>query len=287
MRKLAIYGRQNSNGILEIADDLLRSLQAKGFTVSLHSNLKEIPTQADEYFSSHSGLDRKTEVLLSLGGDGTILDTVTLVGDSEVPVLGINLGRLGFLSSISTDKLQKTIDQIDKKNYEIDSRCLISVNANKDIYPGQNFALNEFTIQRSDSNSMVTIHTELNGETLNSYWADGIIVATPTGSTGYSLSCGGPIIYPSAKSLILTPVSPHNLNVRPLVIPEDSVIKFKVEGRSEKYLSTLDARTQEIDDSYEVTVQKAPFNFNLVRMNDSSFVNAIREKLLWGADKRN
>lgn len=285
--KVALYGRNLSQDIRETTRTLADSLVAKGVDVVLHKNLAEAGIDKVGYFTGCEDLKGDTDILLSLGGDGTILDTVTLVRDTEIPVLGINLGRLGFLSSRSTEALDATVNALTKKHFQIDRRCLLRVEANYPMFGKDNFGLNEFTIQRKDSSSMITIHTYLNGELLNAYWADGLILATPTGSTGYSLSCGGPIIYPSSKNLIITPVAPHNLNVRPIVVPDDSVLTFMVEGRSESFLSTLDSRVEEISSDFEIAVRKAEFDFCLIRLDDSSFLNAIREKLLWGVDKRN
>jgi NAD+ kinase len=285
--RIALYGRNLSEEIRATTQTLISALSKSDVEVVLHKNLAEASPGGIDLFGNGDELKNKTDILLSLGGDGTILDTVTMVRDTEIPVLGINLGRLGFLSSRSTDNLESTVEALTKKHFQIDRRCLLKVEANHPMFGKDNFGLNEFTLQRKDTSSMITIHTYLNGELLNSYWADGLILATPTGSTGYSLSCGGPIIYPSSKSLIITPVAPHNLNVRPIVVPDDSVLTFMVEGRGEQFLSTLDSRVEEISSDFEIAVRKAEFDFCLIRLDDSSFLNAIREKLLWGADKRN
>lgn len=287
MIRVALYGRVLTEEIRKTAELLIDELLAKGASVCLHARLKEINTKGLPICKTPEEIRQQAEVLISLGGDGTILDTVTLVRDSEIPVLGINLGRLGFLSSRPADDLEKTVDLLENRNFEIDRRSLLMVDGKPSIYDGSNFGLNEFTIQRKDTSSMITVRTKLNGELLSHYWADGLIVATATGSTGYSLSCGGPIIYPSSKSMIITPVAPHNLNVRPIVVPDDSVLSLRAEGRGDQFMCTLDSRVEEISSAHEITVRKAPFDFCLLRMDDSTFLNAIREKLLWGADRRN
>jgi NAD+ kinase len=238
-------------------------------------------------FKTKEELNKKVEFVFSLGGDGTILDTVSWVGELETPIVGINMGRLGFLASISIEKIVEVIDALQNATYVIDKRNMLAVEANAPLFTNMPYALNEFTIQRSDTSSMITVHTYLNGQHLNSYWADGLIISTATGSTGYSLSCGGPIIYPNNNNFIITPVAPHNLNVRPLVVSDDVVLSFQIEGRSKKFLATLDSRVETIDNTYEIAIKKAHFQANLVRLNDMNFLNAIKEKLKWGEDLRN
>ena len=225
--------------------------------------------------------------MFSLGGDGTILDIVTWVGHHEIPIVGFNFGRLGFLASIPIQNIAQAIQAIERGNYVVDERVMLQFEANKPLFKDANFALNECTIQRMDSSSMITVHAYLNGQFLNSYWADGLIISTPTGSTGYSLSCGGPIIYPKSTNFVLTPIAPHNLNVRPMVLSDEVVLSFYVEGRSKNFLVTLDSRAEKIDASFELAVKQAPFKTKLLRLNDLNFLNAIRDKLLWGSDQRN
>lgn len=227
------------------------------------------------------------DYVLSLGGDGTILDAVTIVRDTGVPIMGINLGRLGFLAMIEKQRIVAAIDSIYQSTYLSDSRTLLELESNGSIFADLNFALNDFTIFKRDTSSMVVIHTYVNGEFLNSYWADGIIVATPTGSTGYALSCGGPIIFPKSSSFIITPVAPHNLNVRPMVLSDDVVISFEVEGRAKNFLCTLDSRYETITSDCPLAVRKADFKARLIRPNDRNFFYMIREKLHWGIDSRN
>lgn len=227
------------------------------------------------------------DFMISLGGDGTILDTVTIVRDSKVPILGINLGRLGFMAMIEKNQIEIAVDAIFNNSFEIDSRTVLHLESSIPIFGENTFALNDFTILKRDTSSMVIVHTYVNGEFLNSYWADGIIVATPTGSTGYSLSCGGPIIFPKSGNLIITPVAPHNLNVRPIVLSDDSIISFEIEGRAKNFLCTLDSRYETISANFQLAVRKADFSINLLRFTDRNFLFMIQEKLKWGVDSRN
>ena len=225
--------------------------------------------------------------LVTLGGDGTILDAVELVKRSGVPVLGINLGRLGFLAAIAPADIPAAVQQLCSGEYTIDARSLVALQSNKTALGQFPFALNECTIQKRDTSAMITIHAYLNGELLNSYWADGLIIATPTGSTGYSMSCGGPILLPTAQNLVITPIAAHNLNVRPIAIPDDAKLHFEVTHRDKDFLLTLDSRTQVINTSFELHLQKADFTFNLIRFKPETFINALHSKLYWGFDKRN
>ncbi|HPD52600.1 MAG TPA: NAD kinase, partial [Bacteroidia bacterium] len=223
----------------------------------------------------------------SIGGDGTLLDTVCLVKDANIPIVGINAGRLGFLSSVSRETLPLAIESILKGHYTLDARTLLRLESNKPIFAGENIGLNEFTLHKKETSSMITIHTYLNGEYLNSYWADGIMISTPTGSTGYSLSCGGPIIVPQSESFVITPIAPHNLNVRPIVVSDKNVISLEVEGRSQHFMATLDSRSVTIDNSYQLAVRKESYAIQLVRLNNENFLNTLRKKLSWGLDTRN
>lgn len=229
----------------------------------------------------------KMDFVITMGGDGTILAAATEVRDSNVPILGINLGRLGFLASIEKKKIVEAIDFVEKRMYSIDERKLIYLESNVPLFGEIPFALNDCTLLKRDTSSMITIHTFVNGAYLNSYWADGIILATPTGSTGYSLSCGGPIIFPGSGNFVLTPVAPHNLNVRPVVIPDDSVVSFEVEGRGDNFLCTLDSRFEMVTALHQLAVRKNNFAIKLVQLPDTGFLHTIREKLAWGKDARN
>src|SRR5215213_3672868 len=240
-----------------------------------------------EVFSGHEDLNEEIDFLISLGGDGTLLDTVTLVRDKNIPVVGINFGRLGFLASIGRDEMSAAIKALARRSYVIDRRTLIHLDSNIPLFNDVPYALNEFAIHKRDTSPMVKIHTYLNGELLNTYWADGLILATPTGSTGYSLSCAGPVVFPDACSLILTPIAPHNLNVRPIVIPDNTIISFEVESRADDIICALDSRREIVDKNVLLAVRKENFMLNLVRLNENNFLQTLRNKLSWGLDKRN
>ena len=238
-------------------------------------------------FNSAADLDDDIDCMISLGGDGTLLDTVTLVQDKGIPVLGINYGRLGFLANIGKEEIRSAIRALVQGTYVTEKRTLIHLDADIPIFNGMPYALNEFTLQKKDSSSMIKIHTYLNGEFLNTYWADGLIVATPTGSTGYSLSCNGPIVFPESGSLVITPVAPHNLNIRPIVIPDNNIISFEVEGRTDSFICTLDSRRVVVPKEAQLAVKKETFGINLIRLNENNFLQTLRSKLSWGLDKRN
>ncbi|MDG1278091.1 MAG: NAD kinase [Algoriphagus sp.] len=229
----------------------------------------------------------KMDFMISIGGDGTLLDAVCQVGNLEIPILGLNTGRMGFLATVATDSIDQAIGHLADHNYQIESRSLISLQQNKKLFNGLNFALNEFTIHKRDTSSMITVHTYIDGKYLNSYWADGLIVATPTGSTGYSLSCGGPLISPEAKNLVITPVSPHNLNVRPIIVSDESEISFTIEGRTEKFLISLDSRSTSVSSEVKLSVKKEVFEAKLVKLPNYHFFDTLRQKLNWGFDMRN
>lgn len=240
-------------------------------------------------FFSHKELDDSFDFMFTIGGDGTILRAVTIIRTTNIPIVGINTGRLGFLATIQKENISNAVDLLLKKEYLIKERTLLSVETNPKIESlvSLNFALNEVSVSRKNTASMITIKTFLDNDFLNSYWADGLIIATPTGSTGYSLSCGGPIIIPQAKSFVLTPIAPHNLNARPLVIPDDTTVSFTVSGREDEFFLSLDSRITSINNNTEISVQKANFNLKMVQFNQQTFVKTLREKLLWGQDTRN
>lgn len=248
-----------------------------------HINLKYAP----RLFSSKLDLPNNTDMLFSLGGDGTLLDTISFVGGSNIPLIGINLGRLGFLAAIPEEEVEGAILSLVRGSYSVEKRTLLHLDSSVPLFGDAPYALNEFTIHRKDSSSMIKIHTYLNGEFMNTYWADGLVVATPTGSTGYSLSCGGPVVFPQTSSFIITAVAPHNLNTRPVVVPDDNVISFEVEGRTEQFLCTLDSRTEIITSNVQLAVKRESFTISLVRPDEHNFLNTIRQKLYWGIDKRN
>lgn len=227
------------------------------------------------------------DFFLSLGGDGTMLESVTYIGKAEVPILGINTGRLGFLAINSREDLEAAIESLVNGNFSIDTRTLLRLTSSAKHFGNLNFALNDFTIMKKDTSSMITVHVFVDGQLLNSYWADGIIVSTPTGSTGYSLSCGGPLVYPKSESFIITPVSPHNLGTRPIVLSDKSEITFQIEGRSKKYLVSLDSRFETIDESVKLKIKKEKFHVNLVQLHGQHYFQTLRQKLNWGLDIRN
>jgi NAD+ kinase len=238
-------------------------------------------------FSVAADLDISIEFLVSLGGDGTLLDTVTLVRDKNIPVLGVNFGRLGFLAGIGKEELVTATEALVKRSFLIDKRSLVHLDANEELFGEVPYALNEFAIHKKDTSPMIKIHTYLNGEFLNTYWADGLIVATPTGSTGYSLSCNGPIVFPESSSFVITPVAPHNLNVRSIVVPDNNVISFEVEGRTDNFICALDARRQLVNRNVQLAVRRETFTMSLVRLNENNFMTTLRSKLMWGLDSRN
>jgi NAD+ kinase len=291
--RLAIYGRLLKDEDIPYLQELLDIISERQIEALLHKNYQSQFKGRLQLkgkfgtFKNHEDIKDNADFLISLGGDGTLLDTLTYVRNSNIPILGINFGRLGFLASTGRKEIRLAIDALQARTYQLDTRTLLHLDSNKDIFGGVNYALNEFSIHKKDTSSMITIHTYINGELLNSYWADGLIIATPTGSTGYNLSCGGPIIFPSSENFVITPVAPHNLNVRPIIVSSDSIISFEVEGRNENFLCTLDSRYEAIDTSYQLAVRKEEFSISLLRVNEMDFLSTIREKLMWGADQRN
>lgn len=289
---IAIYGRPFSKNLFPFIEELLQSLTKLKANCSIFEPFyKAIKTKLNTktlfpvFAESHD--IKEFDFLFSVGGDGTLLDTITLVRDSKIPILGINIGRLGFLASISKNNINDAMDSLAKGHYSIDSRSLLRLETNNNLFGEVNYALNELTIHKKETSSMITIHAYLNGEYLNSYWADGLIIATPTGSTGYSLSCGGPIILPQSENLVITPIAPHNLNVRPVIVSDKNIISLEVEGRGQRFLATLDSRSTTIDASVQLAIKKENFKINLVRLNNENFLDTLRNKLMWGMDIRN
>lgn len=238
-------------------------------------------------FSLSEHLTDDIEFIVSMGGDGTLLDTVTLVRDKPVSIMGINFGRLGFLASIGREEVITAVKALAQRTYLIDKRTMIHVDADLPLFGNIPYGLNEFSIHKRDTASMIKIHTYLNGEFLNTYWADGLIVATPTGSTGYSLSCGGPIVFPESGSFVITPVAPHNLNVRPIIVPDDHIISFEIESRSENIICALDSRREIVGKHVSLAVKRENFHINLLRLSENNFLQTLHNKLTWGLDKRN
>lgn len=245
-------------------------------------------TLEKQIIKNHSELKATNlDVTITLGGDGTILNAATIVQDLDIPLLGINLGRMGFLASTEKRFIREAVQLLKSGKYKTRQRSMLELESNPGIFKEAPIALNDFTLHKRDTSSMVTIHTYINGTFLNSYWADGLIVATPTGSTGYSLSCGGPIIVPTSKNFVITPVAPHNLNVRPVIIPDSDEISLKIEGRSENFLCTLDSRFETVTSDHQLTLRKCKFGIKLIKLEGTSFFQTIREKLTWGKDTRN
>ena len=292
--KIAIYGQfyhTNSETSIRV---LLDALEKKKISIFIEQNfyssiLKEHGIKFPERCQTFSILDNSFDILISIGGDGTMLRSITYVQDFDIPIVGINTGRLGFLATIQTNKIEKAIDDIIEGNFQLSERSLLSITTSTEIdsINELNFALNEIAVSRKNTTSMITVETTLDDEYLTSYWADGLIVSTPTGSTGYSLSCGGPVIMPETDNLVLTPIAPHNLNARPLVISNNTKIKLKVSGREDNFLVSMDSRIATLSNETVVYIEKAPFKIKMIELKDESFLDTLRKKLLWGEDKRN
>ncbi len=289
--KVAIYSRGNSQDLREELEELVLRLTNNNIEVLIHYSLAEfinpVGNTLIDFFSGHEDLNKTVDFLISLGGDGTILDTVTLVRNKNIPILGINYGRLGFLAGISKHELGIAVDALVNRTFVIDKRSLIHLESDIKLFGDAPFALNEFSLHKRDISPMVKINTYLNGEFLNTYWCDGLIVATPTGSTGYNMSCNGPIVFPETSSFIITPVAPHNLNVRPIVIPDSYVVSFEVESRSDDFICAMDARREIVHKDVQLAVRKERFSINLVRLSENNFLSTLHTKLTWGLDKRN
>jgi NAD+ kinase len=293
MQRIAIYGRLVKEEHLDEMQRLFSYVIEHNKEVILYNpfynflkNKIELPPRCSTFYD-HEDIVGQADLLFSIGGDGTILDSATLVRDSGIPIVGINSGRLGFLSTIRIEEIEKALNMIFNDEYYLDKRRMIQLETEQNLFGKTNFALNELVIHKKDTSSMIAIHSMIDGEELNTYWADGLIISTPTGSTAYSLSCGGPMIFPGSNNLIITPVAPHNLNSRPLVIPDDKEIRLRVEGRSRFFMVSLDSRMETIDSSTELTLRKCPFEISLLRLKGQSFIDTISKKLHWGLDERN
>ncbi len=290
--RIAIYGRPSQSNRSEEAKKIFAQLDELGIEYIVHQtyfdSLKNEIKFSDSISTFTTELAEKSvDYLISIGGDGTLLESLPFVVKSGIPILGINTGKLGFLSLVPKGDIAPAINALKEKQFTIQSRTLLSLETSDSIFGMNNYALNEVCVQRKDTSTMVTVHTYINGEFLNSYWADGLIIATPTGSTAYSLSCSGPVLLPEDSSFIITPIAPHNLNVRPVVIPDNCVITLKVEGRTPDYLVSLDSRSVAVDNSKELTIKKESFGVKLIQLPDYSFAKTLRTKLNWGKDLRN
>jgi len=292
--KIAIFVLKYNEKVKSALVTLTNFLKNKNAEIFLEDRLQKKIIYLSEFkltktkLFSYKKLDKSFDFLISIGGDGSILRAITQVKDLDIPIVGINTGNLGFLSTIKIDNIEIALNKIFDGEYKISNRCLLSIetDSNQDKFD-LNFALNEIAVGRKNTTSMISIKTWLDDEYLTSYWADGLIISTPTGSTGYSLSCGGPVIMPESESLVLTPIAPHNLNARPLVIPAKHKISLKINGREDEFLVSLDSRINSLDNSTTITIKKAPYNIKMIELDGCSFIETLRKKLLWGIDQRN
>lgn len=291
--KVAIYGRNFDRGFKEYVKKFFDILNENKIEITIYEKfynflIKNIDLEPESVsvFSKHQEIRNDVDLLFSIGGDGTILEAITIVRDSDIPIVGINTGKLGFLASIAKEEIESALKAIFLKEYSIEERTLLKLESSSGLFKEFPYSLNEIAVQKVDS-AMITVHAYIDGEFLNSYWADGLLVSTPTGSTAYSLSVGGPIIIPQSGSFIISPISPHNLTVRPIVLPDSSKLQLKLEGRSLNYIASIDHRSIMIKNTEEITISKAEFKIKLLKLNNTSFYKTLRNKLMWGVDKRN
>lgn len=291
---IAVYGQKVKNQDMDFILTLFSRLIKEDVDLLIEDEYAQLLDAAHvevgehKRFVDHLSLRAlRPDIMITMGGDGTILKAVNLVRDSQLPIMGINLGRMGFLASIEKAKISEAIDEVIKGLFYTQDRTLLSLESNLPVFDGNLIALNDFTLHKRDTSSMITIKTFVDDVLFNVYWADGIIVATPTGSTGYSLACGGPIVFPNSGNFIITPVAPHNLNVRPVVLPDDAKISFEIDGRSENFMCTLDSRYETVTTEHRLTLTKASYKVKLAHLHDITFMKTINEKLLWGLDIRN
>lgn len=291
--KIALFGKNFNDDRFFYFQQLIETLERSNISILIYSPFMDFVkgkirfAHHPEIFSFHSQLPGNADFMFSIGGDGTMLDAITLIRDSGIPLMGINLGRMGFLSSISKEEIGQAVNALIRGDYTLEKRALLSVETPQHLFGDLNYALNELTVNKKDTGSMILVHVYIDDKLLNSYWADGLIIATPTGSTAYSLSCNGPIITPDSENFVITPIATHNLTVRPVVIPDKSVIRLKVEGRMSQYLVGLDSRNSIIDSDTEIVVKKEKFYINLIQRVGDDFFTTIRQKLMWGRDIRN
>ncbi|MBT3209411.1 MAG: NAD kinase [Bacteroidetes bacterium] len=292
--KITVYGQTINKGFYQSIIDFFEKLKKNKIEIYVFKTLYEFLLNELKFkpeiagtFSENDEIDNDVDFMFSIGGDGTFLETIHYVKKNNIPVVGINSGRLGFLADISSEEISNAIDMILSKQYSIEERVLLELHTENNLFGRYNYALNELTVHRKDTASMITINAYFNNEYLNTYWADGLIISTPTGSTAYSLSVGGPIVIPNSQNFIITPISPHNLTVRPIVVPDDNEITLKVESRVKNYLVTLDFRSRIIEPSVELTIRKANFTVKVLKLNNQNYFKTLRNKLMWGADKRN
>ncbi|MEX1001786.1 MAG: NAD kinase [Crocinitomicaceae bacterium] len=291
--RIGIYGRSFDDSFIPNIQVLFNTLNVYGWEVCIYEPFMSfleprISMEVEpQLFKKHQDVRNNIDVLISIGGDGTFLETIHIVRDSGIPILGVNTGRLGFLASTSKENIKSSLQDIKEGRYRLQTRSLLKLVTEENLFGEDNFALNELTVHKKETSSMITIHTYIGDLYLNSYWADGLIVATPTGSTAYSLSCGGPIMVPGVRDHVITPIAPHNLNVRPVVVPDSRTIRLKIEGRGRNYLCSLDSRSVTIDSAIELVLQKAEFEINVIQTEGQNFLNTIRNKMMWGLDRRN
>lgn len=294
MKRVAIFGKELNPKYVKDVVYLIDYLRENQVELQVYKKYLEKLMEVPNFdcsgilpFSSTRNKITKPDLLISIGGDGTFLDSTLMLKGADIPIMGLNTGRLGFLARVSSEEIKEKVDQWLAGDFTIEKRTLLEVDTEKALFGKKNFALNEVTIHKNDNASMIVIHTYVNNEFLNSYWADGLIISTPTGSTAYSLSVGGPIVEPSSRSFIIAPVAPHNLNVRPIILSDESEITLKIEGRSSKSLVSLDSRVQRIDSSIEIKIRKSGKDVKLVQFPNQTFFRTLRHKLNWGLDKRN
>jgi NAD+ kinase len=290
--KIGLHGKFFENKFCGFIQQIFDSLHQHNIEINVSDKFNQVITDSTVNPRQIKIFQRGEDIssfdyMLSIGGDGTFLDTITYIRHYQIPILGINTGRLGFLASTTEDSFCEAIEHLYQQNIQYENRTLIHLDCDPDIFNGLNFGLNEFAILKKDTSSMIVVHTYIDDDYLNSYWADGLIVATPTGSSGYSLSCGGPFILPLSHNFVITPISPHNLNVRPMVVDDNCVIKLKVEGRGENFLASLDSRSKTIDAQMQLTLRKEKFTVKIVKLNNLTFFDTLRQKLHWGLDNRN
>lgn len=290
--KIALFGNEFSPSYLKYIKHLITKLESENVELIIHHKFHEFLEDSIDFSKEIKTFERITsneniDFLFSIGGDGTLLKSVTYIRESNIPILGINTGRLGFISSISTDQIDVAVDNVLKGEYKIRSRTVLKLETVNNLFGTSNFALNEVAVVKKDTSSMIRIDAFVDDEFLNAYWADGLLISTPTGSTGYSLSCGGPIILPGTENIIIAPIAPHNLNVRPIIINENVSIRLKIEDRDQLALVSLDSRSRAFESSLDLIIKKADFKINLIEPKDNSFISTIRNKLMWGSDKRN
>jgi len=291
--KIAIFGKKFEKHFNEYIYKVFKKLNFFDVEIFVYSpfydwlvDVVKFKPQVSGFFESYTELNKSFDFVISIGGDGTFLETITFVRNSGIPIIGINSGRLGFLANISKDEISHSLGMIFDGLYEFEERSLIKISSKEELFGDFNYALNEVTIHKHDSSSMIKIHVYLNNEFLNSYWGDGLIISTPTGSTAYSLSVGGPIVVPDSSTFIITPIAPHHLTVRPLVISDKAELKLKIEGRSLTYMASLDQRSCSVDLETEILIKKSEFNIRMIKFKDQSFFTTLRNKLMWGFDKR-